>query len=135
MVFYGEYQQSLTDGGRIAIPKKIRSSISAHNAKKCVLTKGYDGCIAGYSPEDWERRSQHLLDVSLLDKEHIEKRRMLFSGAHELSMDDQGRIVLPKSLTDYMKLEDGTVTIIGVGDHFEIWDTKRWTQYSNDQAM
>lgn len=71
----------------------------------------------------------------LLDKEHIEKRRMLFSGAHELSMDDQGRIVLPKSLTDYMKLEDGTVTIIGVGDHFEIWDTKRWTQYSNDQAM
>jgi len=126
MVFFGEYTVSVTDGGRIAIPKKIRENLKGD---MCVVTKGFDVCLAGYDREDWARRTTELNTVSLIEKEQIEKRRVLFSGAQELVIDDQGRIVLPKSLTQYMKFASQKMKVIGVGDHFEIWDEESWDQY------
>lgn len=132
MVFFGEYTISVTEGGRVAIPKKIRDLLRGGT---CVVTKGFDTCLAGYDASDWEKRSKDLMDVSLLDKEHIDKRRMLFSGAHEISLDDQGRLVIPKSLATYMGLASSKVTIVGVGDHFEIWDNEKWNVYSESVSL
>lgn len=126
MVFFGEYSVSVTDGGRIAIPKKIRENLKGD---VCVVTKGFDVCLAGYDRDDWTRRTAEINTVSLLEKEQIDKRRMLFSGAQELVIDDQGRIVIPKSLTQYMKFSSQKMKIIGVGDHFEIWDEGTWEKY------
>lgn len=125
MVFYGEYEISITAGGRIALPKKIREFL--HN-NTVVITKGFGNCLAGYDKEDWESRAENLLDVSLLDKEHIDKRRMLFSSTVYIELDDQGRIVLPKQLQQFAALSK-IVTIAGVGDHFEIWAKERWQEY------
>lgn len=126
MVFFGEYAVSVTEGGRIAIPKKIRENLKGD---VFVLTKGFDECLSGYDKDDWNKRSQDLMDVSLLEKENIDKRRMLFSGANELVIDDQGRLVIPKALTEFMGLTSEKVRIVGVGDHFEIWDEARWKTY------
>lgn len=126
MVFFGEFTVSVTEGGRIAIPKKIRENLKGD---VFVLTKGYDVCLAGYDREDWHKRTSELMSVSLLDKEHIEKRRMLFSGANEIVIDDQGRLVIPKALVQFMGLKNDKVTVVGVGDHFEIWDESAWHDY------
>lgn len=132
MVFFGEYSISVTEGGRIAIPKKIRENLKGD---VFVLTKGFDICLAGYDKEDWNKRTQALLEVSLLDKENIDKRRMLFSGANEIVIDDQGRLVIPKALSEYMGLSNSRVRIVGVGDHFEIWDESRWNEYVKNIEM
>lgn len=132
MVFFGEYTVSVTEGGRIAIPKKIRENLKGD---VFVLTKGFDICLAGYDKSDWGRRSQNLLEVSLIDKENIDKRRMLFSGANEIVIDDQGRLVIPKALSEYMGLNSGKVKVVGVGDHFEIWDEDKWQAYSKTVEM
>lgn len=125
MVFYGEYTITVTDGGRVVIPKKIRENLKG---EVFILTKGFDICLSGYDKDDWEKRTQELLTVSLLDREHIEKRRTLFAGAHYLGIDEQGRFVIPKILIEFSVLSN-SVTIIGAGDHFEIWETKNWKQY------
>lgn len=126
MVFFGEYTVSVTEGGRIAIPKKIRENVKGD---VFVLTKGFDVCLAGYDREDWQKRSRELMDVSLLEKENIDKRRMLFSGANEIVIDDQGRLVIPKALSIFMGLSGDKVKVVGVGDHFEIWDETKWQEY------
>lgn len=125
MVFYGEYTITVTDGGRVVIPKKIRENLKG---EVCILTKGFDICLSGYDKDDWERRTQELLSISLLDREHIEKKRMLFAGAHYIGIDEQGRFVIPKILVEFITVSS-SVTIIGVGDHFEIWETKNWKKY------
>lgn len=132
MVFFGEFIISVTEGGRIAIPKKIRENLKGD---VFVLTKGFDVCLAGYDREDWQKRSHELMEVSLLDKEHIDKRRMLFSGANEIVIDDQGRLVIPKALTEFMGLTSDKVKVVGVGDHFEIWDEARWQEYVTNVDM
>lgn len=126
MVFYGEYQVSFTGQGRIVLPKKIRELLKGNSF---VLTKGFGNCLAGYDKQDWEDRAKDLMGVSLLDRENIEKRRSLFSSATYSEIDEQGRFVVPKSLIKYFS-EGNKAVIIGVGDHFEIWDQKKWSEYS-----
>lgn len=126
MVFFGEYTVSLTDGGRMVIPKKIRENLKGNSF---ILTKGFDKCLAGYDKDDWFQRTKELLTVSLLNKENIEKKRFIFSGATEVVIDEQGRFVIPRSLFSFLEVKGNTVKIIGVGDHFEIWDEEKWSEY------
>lgn len=128
MVFFGEYSVSFTGQGRIVLPKKIRELLKGNSF---VVTKGFDTCLAGYDKNDWEDRAKELLSVSLLEKENIEKRRYIFASASYVDIDEQGRFVVPKSLLKFLS-ENGKVVIIGVGDHFEIWDQNKWEKYSKE---
>lgn len=128
MVFFGEYQVSFTAPGRIVLPKKLRELLKGNTF---VLTKGFDNCLAGYDKEDWELRAKELLNVSLLERENLEKRRFLFSSAVYLEIDDQGRFVVPKNLLLYGSLSQ-KVVIVGIGDHFEIWDGNKWDLYTKN---
>lgn len=132
MVFFGEYIISITDGGRIVIPKKIRENLKGDIF---VLTKGFDECLSGYDKDDWEKRTQELISVSLLNKENIEKKRLVFAGATYVNIDDQGRFVIPKALLELINIDKDTVSIIGVGEHFEIWNTQKWKQYIDKVSL
>jgi len=128
MVFFGEYQLSFSAPGRVVLPKKLRELLKGN---MFVITKGFDSCLAGYDKDDWENRAKSLLDVSLLEKEQIEKRRFLFSSTMYLEIDDQGRFVLPGTLLAYANLSE-KVIIVGIGDHFEIWNPEKWSKYLKD---
>lgn len=126
MVFFGEYQVSFSAPGRLLLPKKLRELLKGITF---ILTKGFDNCLAGFDKEDWESRAKDLLQVSLLEQENIEKRRFVFSSVVYPEIDDQGRFIIPKNLLEYSSLK-GKAVIIGVGDHFEIWDQDRWLEYN-----
>ena len=128
MVYYGEYEVSLTAGGRVALPKKIRDSLKN---KEFVITKGAGNCLLGYDIQSWEKQANQLLNVPILERdspENLRKRRVLFSSTVYLEIDDQGRAVLPKNLREFAALSKKAV-IAGIGDHFEIWDKTKWEEY------
>jgi septal ring factor EnvC (AmiA/AmiB activator) len=54
--------------------------------------------------------------------------RFLFASTIYAEVDDQGRFVIPKNLLQFADLS-GIVVIIGVGDHFEIWNRGKWERY------
>ncbi|PIS15566.1 division/cell wall cluster transcriptional repressor MraZ [Candidatus Roizmanbacteria bacterium CG09_land_8_20_14_0_10_41_9] len=126
MVFFGEYLVSFSAPGRIILPKKLRELLKGNIF---ILTKGFDFCLAGYDKEDWEARASELLTVSLLEQDNLEKRRFLFSSAVYLEIDDQGRFVIPRNLINYATITE-KVLIVGVGDHFEIWQQSKWEKYA-----
>lgn len=131
MAFYGEYRTSFTGNARVVLPKKLRDAI---HADRFIVSKGFGTCLHGYAIHDWERRSEELLNVSLLDKEFIDKRRFLFSSATTIEADNQGRFIIPKPLLEYAQLKK-EVIFIGAGDHFEIWDPEIWSNYLNSLAI
>lgn len=125
MVFFGEYQLSFTSPGRLVLPKKLRELLKGNTF---ILTKGFDFCLSGFDRDDWEARAKDLLQVSLLEQENLEKRRFVMSSVIYPEIDDQGRFIIPKDLLNYAGLRNKAV-VIGVGDHFEIWDPEKWDKY------
>ncbi len=55
-------------------------------------------------------------------------RRYLFSSSEPVEPDNQGRIVIPSALLDFASVKK-EVTVIGAGDHFEIWEAKLWKKH------
>ena len=125
MVFYGEYTVSFTSGGRLVLPKKIRELVSG---TQFVITKGFDQCLSGFDLPDWQKRANEFTTTSLISTTDLELRRVIFSGAVYVDLDEQGRFVLPKSLLTYLDIKDKAI-FAGVGDHFEIWSGPKWQKY------
>ena len=128
MVFFGEYEINFSGSGRLLLPKKVRELIKGN---AFILTKGFGICLAGYDKDDWEKRAVELLNPSLLQPTDMENRRSIFSSLVYLEIDEQGRFVIPKNLLDYCQLKE-KVIIIGVGDHFEIWNQESWQKYQKE---
>jgi MraZ protein len=48
----------------------------------------------------------------------------------DAELDRQGRMILPKYLTDYAKI-DRNVIVAGLFNRLEIWDAKVWQEYKD----
>jgi len=127
MVFFGEYQINFSGSSRLLLPKKVRELLKGNTF---ILTKGFGNCLSGYDKDDWEKRASELLNPSLLQPTDMDNRRYIFSSLVYLEIDEQGRFVVPKNLLEYGQLKE-KVVIIGVGDHFEIWNQESWLEYTN----
>jgi MraZ protein len=125
MMFLGEYKHNLTKGNRLALPSKIRSEIEG---KEIVLARGFEECVLGYQKSTWEEMSKAELTKPVSEAEARQIRRQLFPGAILIEIDQQGRVVIPRNLLTYAKVKD-KVTVIGAGDHFEIWEENNWQSY------
>src|SRR5690348_9402284 len=122
-MFLGEYEHTIDNKGRMAVPARFRAQLD----RGAVISKGMGACLSVYTLARWEEKSNELVASKTSDELRDFERR-IFPSAGEIELDNQGRIVIPAKLRQYASLE-GEVTIAGVRDHFEIWDRAAWQAY------
>lgn len=126
-MFLGTYQPTLIGKGRIALPKKIREELGGG---RMVLTIGFDKCIFGFKENDWEEVLKPELSRPLFsDKEGRDLRRKMCSNAIIEELSSQGRFIIPEEMMKFADIKE-EITIIGAGDHFEIWSPEKWQEYT-----
>lgn len=123
-MFMGEYQHSLDSKGRIIVPAKFRDLLDG----ECVVTRGLDQCLFLYPSSEWTTMEEKLKKLPLTQKDARAFVRFFFSGATELELDKQGRIMLPPNLREYGKLTKDVV-VIGVSTRVELWSKDVWESY------
>jgi MraZ protein len=121
-MFLGEYQPNITEGSRIALPKKLREQVRGDDL---ILSKGFEKCIFVYDKEDWVVEAQKQVENPISDSKTRDLKRYMYAGASESTIDAQGRIVLPAGLLAYAEINKKTA-VVGAGDHVEIWDLDNW---------
>ena len=117
----GEYEHSLDAKSRLIMPAKLREDIG----EKFIITKGLDGCLFGFSKQEWENFEDKLKTLPLTNKNARDFVRFFLSGAIEEELDKQGRFLIPANLKEYANL-DKEIVITGVGTRIEIWDKNKW---------
>lgn len=125
-LFLGEYGHSLDERSRVTLPRKLRQEL---DDREVILSRGFEPCIFGFDRISWEREATKHLENSVTDERARQLRRYMFAAAERIEIDKLGRILVPALLKEYADISVG-VTIIGAGDHFEIWDEQRWKEYS-----
>ena len=111
--------------GRISLPARYREAFRGG----IVLTRGYDRCIAVYTPSRWEAFASDMANRPMSRAKNRRMRRVTFTSAYQLEADRQGRVLLPSSLRSYAEIGD-EVVIAGMGDYFEIWSKEAWLRES-----
>lgn len=120
-MFRGHAYRSLDAKGRLMLPPDFREAITAESALASVMLTNFDGAVVGYPLAEWERIEESFNAVNVLDKRLRNFQRFFISGALEVALDKQGRVLIPPHLRAYAKL-DKDVVVAGVGRKFEIWD-------------
>ena len=128
MAFRGQYEHSLDSKGRITIPAKRRAQL----ADGVVLLKGLDACIDLYPVDAYERFTDRFLSgINPLGQEGRLLHRRFNTQAEETELDSAGRVRVPDHLAAHAGL-GGQCMIVGVGDHFEIWDAEAWRSHEQE---
>ena len=126
----GEYEHSLDAKSRLIMPAKLREDIG----EKFIITKGLDGCLFGFSKQEWENFEDKLKTLPLTNKNARDFVRFFLSGAIIEELDKQGRFLIPANLKEYANL-DKEIVITGVGTRIEIWDKAKWKEYNSEENL
>ena len=112
------------------MPSKIREDIG----EKFYITKGLDGCLFGFSKNEWNNFEEKLKTLPLTNKNARDFVRFFLSGAIECEIDKQGRFLIASNLREYAELEKEAV-ITGVGTRIEIWNKDKWKAYNSEENL
>lgn len=126
----GSYYPKLDEKGRIILPAKLRE----YFVNGLVMTRGQDGCLLVFTASAFEIRAQQLSAAPLSNQEARNYVRMFMSGAHSETPDKQGRVTIPAALRQYATL-NRELTVIGAGNHAEIWDAAAWKAFESSQEF
>lgn len=118
----GEYRHNIDAKGRMIFPIRLREALGEH----AVIFRGMDHCLTVFSEEQWNRLQEKVNAMPISVGRDI---RRFYAANYELEPDAQGRIVVPPILRQYADLEK-EVTIIGMMDRVEIWNTAAWEKYN-----
>jgi len=122
-MFLGEFSHTIDDKGRLTLPSKFRTDLG-HGV---VVTRGVDKCLFVFTMAEFQKLADRIGSMPMTQAEAREFSRHFFSGASDVELDKQGRILIPQNLRDYAGM-NGDVVVVGVNQRIEIWDAKVWPE-------
>ncbi len=124
-MFLGRHAHAVDAKGRMAVPARFRDAL----ADGLVLTRGIDRCLALYPMAAWRPLAEKIDALPISDPDARTFRRLVFAEAVDLTLDTQGRILLPPELRAYAGI-DRDALVVGVHTSVEIWSPERWASVS-----
>lgn len=126
----GAYLVKLAGNHRTVIPAPFRSELG----KEIIIAKWYEGCLVVVSKGSLNalltriKGKTEFITAPVRGSEYF-----IFTGAYEVAVDEQGRVVIPESLVAYAHLTED-IYFLGLGDRVEIWDKKAWGEKEKEVA-
>ena len=126
-MFRGANKLTLDSKGRMVMPTRYRERLQERCGGKLVITVDRDQCLLIYPMPDWEEIERKLMRLPSLDPRSRRLQRLMVGHATEIELDGHGRVLLPQNLREFGSLTRDA-TLIGQGQHFELWDEARWNE-------
>jgi MraZ protein len=118
----GEFRHAIDDRGRIAIPVRFRARL----AEGATLARWLDSCLGVFPAEEWSSLAEKIRALPMTNPAAREFARFMSSGAVDVELDRQGRLLVPSYLREYASLTDGEVVVVGALNRLEIWAPSAW---------
>ena len=132
LLLTGEYQHVLDNKSRVLISNKLRNQVDVDvHGSSFYLVLGANGILCLYPEKYFEGIVHAIAPEASAPDETVAFERMSFALASKVELDGQGRLLINEKLRKRAGLKD-QITLVGVRDHIEIWNTESWEQYLND---
>ncbi len=132
LLLTGEYEHVVDNKGRVLISNKLRNQIDAEeHGSNFYLVFGANGILCLYPEKYFEQIALAMAPGAVAPDEAVAFERISFALASKLELDGQGRLLLNEKLRKRAGLKD-KITLVGVRDHIELWNSENWEQYLAD---
>lgn len=126
LLLIGEHELTIDEKNRLPIPSEIRKSINSERDGDAFFL------VLGLNRKPWlypERYYEQLVFQAQPEitpgEEQLDFAHANFALASRLEWDSQGRLLIPAKTLRRTEL-NREVTLIGSGDHLEIWNRSDW---------
>jgi MraZ protein len=120
-LFLSTYVNKVDRKGRVSVPATFRAILAEQRSPTVVVFRAFrvPALEAGGEQrmQEIDARLQGLDEYS----DDFLSLRSLFADAHQLTLDPEGRILLPQQLLDHANITDAA-TFAGLGRSFQIWE-------------
>lgn len=120
--FFGRYEHSLDEKGRLILPAKFRP----HFEHGGFISQYLDGCLALWTAEEFDKQMQQMESNQGMSRNDRNLARLWASGTQEVEVDKRsGRMAIPQYLRTSAGLERD-VLVNGAINRVELWNPAVW---------
>ena len=125
--YHGRFDPTLDDKRRMQVPAKWRPESGEMQWMALLWPKGgVQGVFLNVLTADkYDRVMSKLVDSSLRDEKAASVLRYFSRNSGELSLDKQGRVMIPENLAQGAGIFKQAI-LVGMVDHWEIWSPERY---------
>src|SRR4029079_6454602 len=121
-MFISTYVNKVDRKGRVSVPATFRSTLATHRYPNVLIAipsvrLPAIECTGSDRMEEMQERIETLEQFS----EEYENLSLLFADATPLTIDGEGRVILPEQLKEHAHIAD-EVAFVGLGAMFQLWD-------------
>jgi len=132
LLLTGEYEGTVDEKGRVFISNKLRSQIDCdEHGSNFYLTLGANGILCLYPEKYFKQIALAESPGTVAPDEAVVFERMNFALAGKVELDRQGRLLINEKIRKRANLQND-LTLIGVRDHIELWNSEDWDKYVSD---
>lgn len=134
--FTGEYPQKVDGKGRMSIPAGFRRVLEANDPDwaeglpaKLYINYGahLKQNLRIYSVKAMMKIDAQIQELDEGSELQILLNRLYLGQSEELSIDKDGRIVMPIRHREKLGMTEGEVTFMGLGNYFEVWKAETYS--------
>jgi MraZ protein len=127
----GTFPCNLDDKKAMTLPKAIRDQLG--NSDTVLISPGPDKCLWLTNQAHLERLAQRLEQSPAREVDVRVFRRLYFAQTEKTALTADGRVAISERLAQFAGLHQ-EVVLVGIDDHFELWDAARWRQYTQQKS-
>ena len=126
MRFLGNIEAKTDSKGRVFLPAVFRKVLQAASEESLVLRKDvFQPCLVLYPESVWNEQMDTMRrSLNRWNREQQEIYRQFVSDVELVTLDSNGRFLIPKRYLKMTDIEQG-IKFIGMGDSIEIWSTAK----------
>ncbi|MCK5564952.1 MAG: hypothetical protein KAJ07_06860 [Planctomycetes bacterium] len=132
LMLTGEYEHTLDEKGRLFVSNKLRSQIdTAEHGSSFYLVLGSNGILCLYPEKYFQQIALVDAPGMVAPDEAVAFERLSFALASKVELDRQGRLLINEKIRRRANLSN-SLTLAGVRDHIEVWNSADWEKYLSD---
>ena len=120
--FIGDFECRTDAKGRIVFPSAFKKVMDEDDLRLIVRKDLFESCLVLYPYKIWEEELTRIrAGINPYNREHNRFLRHFFRGSAEVTLDGNGRFLIPRRLMD--QIEAGReLVLLGVDRYIEIYD-------------
>jgi MraZ protein len=132
--FIGDFECKPDAKGRIVLPAAFKKAVGQDDTRFVVRRDLFENCLVLYPYSYWEEELGRLRQkLNPYKREHKQFLRDFFRASAELSLDGNGRFLVPRRLMEQVGVKRDVI-LVGVDRYIELWSDEAYRAIIDNPA-